>query len=227
MSFVDVIKKSVLSEFTGTLSVGDIALSLIFAFAISLFIVYIYKKTYTGVVYSKAFALCIVMLSMVTALIIRTINSNLALSLGMVGALSIVRFRTAVKEPVDTAFMFWGISAGIMAGAGLYLPGLIGSLLLGALFFGSYLLGFKSSTRYLLVLKFEEEAYENVMKGIKSLDKVKMKSNSAFKDTMELTYEVDIKVKDENMKRRIVEAFKKVPGMINVSLISYQNDFGD
>ncbi len=227
MSFVDVIKKSVLSEFTGTLSVGDIALSLIFAFAISLFIVYIYKKTYTGVVYSKAFALCIVMLSMVTALIIRTINSNLALSLGMVGALSIVRFRTAVKEPVDTAFMFWGISAGIMAGAGLYLPGLIGSLLLGALFFGSYLLGFKSSTRYLLVLKFEEEAYENVMKGIKSLDKVKMKSNSSFKDTMELTYEVDIKVKDENMKRRIVEAFKKVPGMINVSLISYQNDFGD
>ena len=227
MSFVDVIKKSVLSEFTGTLSVGDIALSLIFAFAISLFIVYIYKKTYTGVVYSKAFALCIVMLSMVTALIIRTINSNLALSLGMVGALSIVRFRTAVKEPVDTAFMFWGISAGIMAGACLYLPGVIGSLLLGALFFGSYLLGFKSSTRYLLVLKFEEEAYENVMKGIKSLDKVKMKSNSAFKDTMELTYEVDIKVKDENMKRRIVEAFKKVPGMINVSLISYQNDFGD
>lgn len=227
MSFVDVIKKSVLSEFTGTLSVGDIALSLIFAFAISLFIVYIYKKTYTGVVYSKAFALCIVMLSMVTALIIRTINSNLALSLGMVGALSIVRFRTAVKEPVDTAFMFWGISAGIMAGAGLYLPGLIGSLLLGALFFGSYLLGFKSSTRYLLVLKFEEAAYENVMKGIKSLDKVKMKSNSSFKDTMELTYEVDIKVKDETMKRKIVDAFRKVPGMINVSLISYQNDFGD
>ena len=114
-----------------------------------------------------------------------------------------------------------------MAGAGLYLPGLVGSLLLGALFFGSYLIGFRASTRYLLVLKFEEEAYENVIKGIKSLDKVKMKSNSAFKDTMELTYEIDIKVKDESMKRKIVEAFKKVPGMINVSLISYQNDFGD
>ena len=227
MSFVDMIKKSVLSEFTGTLSIGDIALSLIFAFAIGLYIVYIYKKTYTGVVYSKAFALCIIMLSMVTALIIRTINSNLALSLGMVGALSIVRFRTAVKEPVDTAFMFWGISAGIMSGAGLYLPGVIGSLLLGALFFGSYLLGFKSSTRYLLVLKFEEEAYENVLKGIKALDKVKMKSNSSFKGTMELTYEIDIKVKDENMKRKVVDAFRKVPGMINVSLISYQNDFGD
>ena len=227
MSFVDAIKKSVLSEFTGTLSVGDIALSLLFAFIISLFIVYIYKKTYTGVVYSKAFALCIVMLSMVTALIIRTINSNLALSLGMVGALSIVRFRTAVKEPVDTAFMFWGISAGIMAGAGLYLPSVIGSLLLGALFFGSYLLGFKSSSRYLLVLKFEEKAYENILKEIKTLGKAKMKSNSAFKDNMELTYEVDIKSKDENMKQKIVESFKEIPGIINVSLISYQNDFGD
>ncbi len=227
MSFVDTIKKSVLSEFTGTLSIGDMALSLLVAFLIGIYIIYIYKKTYTGVVYSKSFSLCIIMLSMVTALIIRTINSNLALSLGMVGALSIVRFRTAVKEPVDTAFMFWGISAGIMAGAGLYIPGIIGSLLLGAFFFGSYLMGFKANARYLLVLKFEDDAYETVLKGVKSLGKTKMKSNSSFKDTMELTYEIDIKVKDEATKRRIVESFKKVPGMINVSLISYQNDFGD
>lgn len=227
MSFVDTIKKSVLSEFTGTLSIGDMALSLLVAFLIGIYIIYIYKKTYTGVVYSKSFALCIIMLSMVTALIIRTINSNLALSLGMVGALSIVRFRTAVKEPVDTAFMFWGISAGIMAGAGLYIPGIIGSLLLGAFFFGSYLMGFKANARYLLVLKFEDKAYENVLKGVKALGKAKMKSNSSFKDTMELTYEIDIKVKDEDTKRKIVEAFKKVPGIINVSLISYQNDFGD
>ena len=102
-------------------------LSLIVAFIIGLFIIYVYRKTYTGVVYSKAFALCILMLSMVTAMIIRTISSNISLSLGMVGALSIVRFRTAVKEPVDTGFMFWGISAGIMAGAGLYVPALIAS----------------------------------------------------------------------------------------------------
>lgn len=227
MSFVDTIKKSVLSEFTGTLSIGDMALSLLVAFLIGIYIIYIYKKTYTGVVYSKSFSLCIIMLAMVTALIIRTINSNLALSLGMVGALSIVRFRTAVKEPVDTAFMFWGISAGIMAGAGLYVPGIIGSLLLGAFFFGSYLMGFKANARYLLVLKFEDSAYEHVLKGVKSLGKTKMKSNSSFKDTIELTYEIDIKVKDEETKRKIVESFKKVPGMINVSLISYQNDFGD
>ena len=103
MGFVDLIKKSVLNEFTGTVSITDMALSLITAFIIGLFIIYVYKKTYNGVVYSKSFALCLMLLGMVTSLIIRTINSNLALSLGMVGALSIVRFRTAVKEPVDTA----------------------------------------------------------------------------------------------------------------------------
>ena len=227
MSVVDTIKKSVLANFTGTISVGDMLLSLIIAFLIGLFIVYVYRKTYTGVVYSKAFSLCIIMLAMVTSMIIRTISSNISLSLGMVGALSIVRFRTAVKEPVDTAFMFWGISAGIMAGAGLYLPGVIGSLLLGAFFVASYLMGFKASCRYLLVLKFNENAYEEVINRTKILGKKKMKSNCVYKDTMELTYEIDLKVKDESSKRRIVEAFKDVNGMINVSLISYQNDFGD
>ena len=120
MGFFDIIKKSVVSEFTGTISIGDMMLSLVTAFVIGLLIVWVYRKTYSGVVYSKSFALSVILLGMVTALIIRTINSNLALSLGMVGALSIVRFRTAVKEPVDTVFMFWAISAGIMAGAGLY-----------------------------------------------------------------------------------------------------------
>ena len=159
MSIVDTIKKSVLSGFTGTISVGDMLLSLVVAFLIGMFIIYVYRKTYTGVVYSKAFALCILMLAMVTSMIIRTISSNISLSLGMVGALSIVRFRTAVKEPVDTGFMFWGISAGIMAGAGLYLIAIIASLGIGLLFFATYLVGFKVSTRYLLVLKYEASAH--------------------------------------------------------------------
>lgn len=227
MNFVDLIKKSVVSEFTGTLSITDMIISLILAFALSIFIVYIYKKTYTGVVYSKSFALCIMMLSMVTALIIRTINSNLALSLGMVGALSIVRFRTAVKEPVDTAFMFWGISVGIMTGAGIYLVAIIGSLLLGALFLASYLMGFKTTNRYLLVLKFEKAAYDDILRVCQKLPKRKIKSNSIFKDKMELTLEIDIKAKDEDYKKNIVDEFGKVNGIINASLISYQNDFGE
>ena len=141
--YLSIIKDSVLNQFTGTLTLADVGLSLLTAFLISIFIIFVYKKTYSGVLYSKTFSLCLLMLSMVTALIIRTVNANLSLSLGMVGALSIVRFRTAVKEPIDTGFMFWGISAGIMAGAGLYLIAIVASILLGVLYFIGYLFVFK------------------------------------------------------------------------------------
>ena len=144
---LSIFKNSFLEQFTGSVSSVDMLISLVVSFLIGLFIVYVYRKTYTGVVYSKAFSLCIIMLAMVTAMIIRTINSNISLSLGMVGALSIVRFRTAVKEPVDTGFMFWGISAGIMAGAGLYIPAIVATLGIGILYFVSYLMGFNTSNR--------------------------------------------------------------------------------
>ena len=228
MSVVDTIKKSVLANFTGTISVGDMLLSLIIAFLIGLFIVYVYRKTYTGVVYSKAFSLCIIMLAMVTSMIIRTISSNISLSLGMVGALSIVRFRTAVKEPVDTGFMFWGITAGIMTGAGLYIISIIASLLIGILYFVSYLLGFKVSNRYLLVLKYDVSSHETVVRKLKALKKFKIRSKSIFKDQVELSLEVDLKEnKKGSIDSSIVDEFSGVDGVINASLIAYQNDFGD
>ena len=227
MSAVDTIKKSVLENFTGTISVGDMILSLIVAFVIGMFIIYIYRKTYTGVVYSKAFSLCILMLSMVTAMIIRTINSNISLSLGMVGALSIVRFRTAVKEPVDTGFMFWGIAAGIMAGAGLYVPAIVATLGIGVLYFVSYLMGFKTSNRYLLVIKYKANAHENVLKKLKNIKKFKIRSKAIFGSEVELSLEVDVK---ENSKggidTNLVDQFNGIDGVINASLIAYQNDFG-
>lgn len=228
MSIAETIKKSVLSNFTGTISVGDMMLSLIVAFLIGLFIIYVYRKTYTGVVYSKAFSLCILMLAMVTSMIIRTISSNISLSLGMVGALSIVRFRTAVKEPVDTGFMFWGITAGIMSGAGLYIISIIASLCIGILYFVIYLMGFKLSNRYLLVLKYDINSHEAVVKKLKSIKKFKVRSKSIFNDQVELSLEVDLK---ENRKGTIddsiVDEFSGVDGVINASLIAYQNDFGD
>lgn len=230
MSAVDTIKKSVLENFTGTISVGDMILSLIIAFIIGLFIIYIYRKTYTGVVYSKAFSLCILMLSMVTAMIIRTINSNISLSLGMVGALSIVRFRTAIKEPVDTGFMFWGIASGIMCGAGLYIPAIVSTLVLGVLYFGAYLMGYKTSNRYLLVLKYKSQAHNDIIKKLKTLKKFKIRSKSIFKDEVELSLEVDIKENNKklaNIETTIVDQFNNVDGVINASLIAYQNDFGD
>ena len=229
MSVVDTIKKSVLDNFTGSISGVDIILSLVVAFLIGMFIIYVYRKTYTGVVYSKAFSLCILMLSMVTAMIIRTISSNISLSLGMVGALSIVRFRTAVKEPVDTGFMFWGISAGIMAGAGLYVPALIASLLIGVLYFVSYLMGFRVSNRYLLVIKYEAEAHEEVLRRIRTLKKFKIRSKSIFGTKVELSLELDLKEKNKNggVDTSIVDSFQNIDGVINASLIAYQNDFGE
>ncbi len=223
MGFLDLIKKSVVSEFTGTISIEKIILSLIVAFLIGLFIIYIYKKTYTGVVYSKTFALCIILLAMVTALVIRTISSNLALSLGMVGALSIVRFRTAVKEPVDTGFMFWGITAGIMSGAGLYLVSIVASLGLGLLYYVSYLMGFRISSRYLFVVKYSSEFNDHIEKVLAKIPNYKVKSKTFINNTCELTFESTIK---EN-NTELLDKIQNIDGVISASLISYQNDFGD
>ena len=209
MSFVDVIKNSVVNQFTGTISVQSILLSLITAFMISIFIIWIYKKTYTGVVYSKSFSLSILMLALVTTLIIQTISSNIALSLGMVGALSIVRFRTAVKEPVDTGFMFWAITAGIMAGANLYLASIIGSLMLGILYYICYMMGLKMNSKYLVIVKYDDSVEEDIKNILSKLKKYKLKSKSKSKNNVEMTFEVEL------------------DGVQNCSLISYQNDFGD
>lgn len=222
MSFVDMIKNSVIAEFTGTISVDKILLSLLVAFVIGIFIVYVYRKTFSGVVYSKSFSLCIILLAMVTAMIIRTISSNLALSLGMVGALSIVRFRTAIKEPTDTAFMFWSITAGIMAGAGLYLISVIASLGIGLLYFFGYTMGFKVSRQYLFIVKYDAKLDKKIAAELKKLPKTKLKSKSITKDYIELTFEVELKDDDTSM----LDNFKELDGVISASVISYQNDFG-
>ncbi|MFA5602732.1 MAG: DUF4956 domain-containing protein [Bacilli bacterium] len=222
MSFFDLIKKSVVEEFTGTISLDSLLISLLVACLTAIFIVYVYRKTYSGVVFSKSFALCILLITMVTTLVIKTINSNLALSLGMVGALSIVRYRTAVKDPIDTGFMFWGITAGIMSGAGLYLISIIASLALGFLFFLSYLFGFKASSQYLLVIRYNINYNEIVLDKLRKLPKHKLRSKSISNDKIELTFDIDIKEGKEN----IIEALYTVEGIDNVNLISYQNDFG-
>lgn len=221
--YLSIIKDSVLNQFTGTLTLADVGLSLLTAFLISIFIIFVYKKTYSGVLYSKTFSLCLLMLSMVTAWIIRTVNANLSLSLGMVGALSIVRFRTAVKEPIDTGFMFWGISAGIMAGAGLYLIAIVASILLGVLYFIGYLFGFKSKSKYLLVLKYDSNNESEVNKLLKTLPKHKLKTKTSAKKVTEVTYEVEVKNEDT----KFMNNFLNDENILVASLVSYQNEFGD
>jgi len=186
MNFTDI----VVEQFTGNIPTNELLYSLIAAFFTSLFIAFIYKKTYTGVAYTRTAILSLVLLAMVTSLVIRTINTNLALSLGMVGALSIVRFRTAVKDPVDTIFMFWAITAGIMAGAGLYLITIAASLLLGFLYMASFMMVFKHNYKYLLVINVDETNAEALVETVLKRKKVILKTQSLKKEKVELTFEV-------------------------------------
>ncbi len=193
MGFLDLIKKGVVEEFTGKISTGDLVLSLVTAVVSALLIIYIYKRNYTGVSFTKAFALSLILLAMVTSLVIRTINSNLALSLGMVGALSIVRFRTAVKDPVDTIFMFWAITVGIMSGAGLYLTTILATVILGVLYSLSYMLIFKPVEKYLLVIKVDKKASKKITDKMSGRNKCILKTESIKDEIVEFTYELGSK----------------------------------
>lgn len=221
MSLKDMIKNSVLEQFTGTISVDKVILSLLVAFLLGVFIVYIYKKTYSGVVYSKSYSICLVLLSMVTTLIVRTISSNLTLSLGMVGALSIVRFRTAIKDPLDTAFMFWAITTGIMSGTGLYLVSIIATICLGLFFVLGNIFIFKNNNKYLYVIKYDKKIEKKVSNKLENIKNYSLKSKSVSNGVVELTFEAATSKNDSS----IIDEFNKL-NVISASVISYQNDFG-
>ena len=216
MGFLDMIKKGVVEQFTGTISTVDLVLSLITAVVCALLISYIYKRNYTGVSFTKSFVLSLILLAMVTSLVIRTINSNLALSLGMVGALSIVRFRTAVKDPVDTIFMFWSITIGIMSGAGLYLTTIIATLLLGILYSLSYIIIFKPNEKYLLIIKVDKSIAKQISNEMKLKEKCILKTESIKDKIVELTYEISNKtIADEILKWQEKEEIKTI-NLINI-----------
>ena len=217
------IKNLLLEQFNGPVTITMIVTSLLVAFAISLFIILVYRKTFSGVVYNRTMTLCILLLSMVTAMIIRTINSNLSLSLGMVGALSIVRFRTAIKEPVDTAFMFWAITAGIMNGAGLYVIAIVGSLLLGLAYYLMYLTGSKAKSQYLLVVRYFQQADEAVQAALGSVKNRKLKSRTMNdQKIVEVTYEIDYAKNTDTLMNEL----QAIEGVKNVNLVSYNSEFG-
>ena len=222
VSFVDTIKDSVLDQFAAGTTVGQMLASLGVAFLLGLFILVIYKATFRGVLFSKGFAFSLVLLSMVTALVIRTISSNLALSLGMVGALSIVRFRTAIKDPVDTVFMFWAITAGIMSGAGLYLIGGIASVALGVLYFLVTLIYRKAQMPYLLVIRYDPQEAQSVSAAMRKLPRHRIKSRTTTRKGAEVTLELSLK--GDEMK--LIDSLYKVDGVLDASLISYEGEFG-
>ena len=221
MTFQDIFKSSFL-ENVNAISVLDMALALILAFALGLFIFFIYKKSYCGLMYSAAFAATLVALTMISTLVILAVTSNIVLSLGMVGALSIVRFRTAIKEPMDIAFLFWSIAAGIVLAAG-FIP----LAVFGSFFIGLVLLIFSGSKNverpYILVVhcgteEQEKEVREYVKAQVKALS---LKSKSVSPGCIELNYEVRFPEGESGF----VNAISEMDGVTHTVLVSYNGDY--
>ena len=204
----------------GDLSVVRILLTLGLAFLIGMYIFAIYRKTFSGVMYSKNFGVSLVMLAMITSFIILPITSNLTLSLGMVGALSIVRFRTAVKDPIDTVYMFWSIAVGIALGAKFFLPAILASAVIGVLMLLLSGMRFRSTMPYLLVLRFNENATNNVYGLLKRLPESQLKSKTVGSAGVEMTLEIRLRESD----LQVVERFLESPGVYDASIISYGGD---
>ena len=220
MTFSDVFKSSFLSNIN-SFSTVDVLLALGLSFVLGLFIFLIYKKTYQGVMYSDSFGISLIAMSMITSLVIIAVTSNVVLSLGMVGALSIVRFRTAIKEPMDIAFLFWSIAVGIVLGAGLLPLAIIGSVIIGIVIvvFSTRKIG---DTPYILVVNCEnKEAETAVNELIKEAKKSLLKSKSVNKSGVELTYEVRIKEESTDFVNKISETL----GVTNAVLVSYNGEY--
>jgi len=194
MSIQDMIKSSILEGFSTNISIPTILISLLLAFVLGVYILVIYRLTFKGTVVSASFCTTLLMITMISSMIVLTITSNLALSLGMVGALSIVRFRTAIKDPNDTIYIFWAVAVGITAGAGFYWLAIIASLLIGILTYVMSILGINRSAAYLLVIRTQSQ--DAVRSAEATFAHYHIKYNLASKirnsDYIEVVYEVKI-----------------------------------
>lgn len=221
MSIFDAIKKSVLEGFSTEITLSDIILSLGLAFLSGLFILLIYHLTLKGISRNRTFEITLLLMTPISAMIVLTITSNLALSLGMVGALSIIRFRTAIKDASDTAFMFWSVAAGITAGAHFYKITIIGCLFIGVVSFITIKLSAASSRPYLLVIRADSErALDLASKyiaenGIKNRLSSIVNSNSRH----EIIFEIALK----GTPTRIVTTLSNIPEVVSVSLVDCRN----
>lgn len=221
MTFNDIFKSNFLENITGV-SIFDTLTALILAFCLGLFIFFVYKKTFSGIMYSSSFAVTLVALTMITTLVILAVTSNVVLSLGMVGALSIVRFRTAIKEPLDIAFLFWAIAVGIVLAAGLIPLAVIGSL-----FIGIFLLLFVNrkphTNPYIIVIDCTDHECE--LKALaflkEQVNRIVVKSKTARKGGIELN--LDIRLKGDNTD--FINTLSEMDGINSAVLVSYNGDY--
>ena len=221
MTFSDVFKSSFL-ENINSFSALDVLLALGLAFVLGLFIFLVYKKTYSGVMYSDSFGVSLIAMAMITSLVIIAVTSNVVLSLGMVGALSIVRFRTAIKEPMDIAFLFWAIAVGIVLGAGLLTLAVIGSVLVGIIIvlFSTRKTG---QIPYILVIHCDGSEAEQLSGKLveECAKKSILKSKSVTKERIELTYEIRIQEENTDFINRISD----ISGVSDAVLVTYNGEY--
>jgi uncharacterized membrane protein YhiD involved in acid resistance len=200
----------------------DMALSILLAFGIGVFIFWIYKRTYSGVMYSGSFGVSLIALTMITTLVILAVSTNIILSLGMVGALSIVRFRTAIKDPMDLVFLFWGIAAGIVLAAGLIPLAVFGSIVIGAVLL--FFVGRKThSDPYILMVVCDNQETEDRVREMleASVKKIVVKSKSVREGSIELNYEIRLKDDDTTF----INLMSDVDGVQSATLVSYNGDY--
>ncbi|OME79424.1 DUF4956 domain-containing protein [Paenibacillus sp. FSL A5-0031] len=221
-NFADLLKNSVLDNFASDISLSKILMTLGVAFLLGFFIYLLYKRIFSGVLYSKSFNVSLIGMTMITAVVIIAINSNLVLSLGMVGALSIVRFRTPIKDPTDLIFLFWAAVAGIVTGAGFFTLAVIGSVVVGLILF-FFVKGGSVETPYLLVVNCDSDATEQLVhKQVGTLVKrYNVKQKTVTQGNIEMTLE--IRLRDET--GRFVNQLTELAGVRNAVLISYSGDY--
>ncbi len=220
-TFQDIFKSSFLDS-VASVTVLDMALALVLAFLLGLFIFFVYKKTYKGVMYSSSFGVTLVALTMITAMVILAVTSNVVLSLGMVGALSIVRFRTAIKEPLDIAFLFWSIAAGIVLAAGLIPLAVIGSLVIGVILL--LFVNRKSHTNpYIVVLRCADHSSEEhaVAYLREQCSKCTVKGKTAQKGSVEVNLEVRLRSDNTDF----INALSDMMGVHSAVLVSYNGEY--
>lgn len=217
-----IIKDSVIEQFTSNqLDLGSSLLSMLVAFVAGLVIFIVYKMTYRGVVYSATFNMSLILMTVLTAAIVVTISSNVVLSLGMVGALSIVRFRSAVKDPVDIMYLFWAITVGIIVGAGQYIFAAIVTVVVAAICFLMRI--FKGNNQvYLLVVRCDPQVAGHVGNMIDSLN-AKIRNKTATARFIETTAEIPASKIPKNM----VEKLQSIDGVMSAVLVNYNGEYCD
>ncbi len=221
-NFTDIFKNNVLEQAVTSFSLVDVAVSLLISFLLGLFIYTIYKKTFNGVMYSRNFNISLVAMAMITTLIIMAVTSNIILSLGMVGALSIVRFRTPIKDPVDIVYVFWAIAAGIVTGAGQFLLGIAGSLVVGVM-----LLIFTNKTvreiPYMFVVNCRDaEAEKELLSSLGRFVKRMNIKSKAVRGGRGIELTVETRLKDENTD--FMHELSSINGVDDIVMVSYNGE---